>query len=112
MRLILLALFSLILATMLIATTRASLDRSIVQAGPELISDTWFQATLCDAYCGFLTFYVWVAWKERTWFRRVFWFIGIMLLGNIAMSVYVIWQISLLGSDCTAERLLLPDRSG
>ncbi len=112
MRSMLSVVFGLILLVMLAVTVHASLDRSILQVGPELLSDPWFHATLCDAYCGFLTFFVWVAWKERTWFGRVGWFVGIMLLGNIAMSVYVLIQIARLGPGFTLERLLLPERSG
>jgi len=112
MRSMLCVVFGLILLSMLAVTSYASLDRSILQVGPQLLSDPWFHATLCDAYCGFLTFFVWVAWKERSWLGRAGWFVGIMLLGNIAMSVYVLIQITRLGPDFTPERLLLPERSG
>ena len=57
------------------------------------MSDVWFQATLLDAYFGFLTFYVWVAWKERSLAGRVLWFVLIMAFGNMAMSAYVILQL-------------------
>ena len=96
---------------MLAVTTWASLDRSILKVGPRLLSDPWFHATLCDAYCGFLTFYVWVWIKERSWPGRVCWLIGILLLGNIAMSIYVMVQLVRPGPDITAERLLLPERA-
>ena len=105
------AVFGLILLAMLAVTTWASLDRSILKVGPELLSDPWFHATLCDAYCGFLTFYVWVYVKERGWPGRLGWLIGILLLGNIAMSIYVLVQIVRLGPDMTLERLLLPERA-
>ena len=53
----------------------------------------WTIATFVDAYCGFLTFYVWVAYKELRWIKRIVWFFAIMLLGNIAMSAYVLLQL-------------------
>ena len=56
--------------------------------------DPWFRATLVDAYCGFLTFFVWVAYNEHTMWRRGLWFVLIMTLGNIAMSVYVLIQLT------------------
>jgi hypothetical protein len=93
MRPILIILFSLILVGMLTVTTIASLDRGIFSVGSELLSDRWFQATLADAYFGFITFYVWVAYKEATIIRRVIWFVLIMTLGNIAMSIYVLIQL-------------------
>ena len=112
MRSMLYVVFGLILLAMLAVTVHASLDRSVLQVGPQLLSDPWFHATLCDAYCGFLTFFVWVACKEQSWLGRAGWFVGIMLLGNIAMSVYVLIQIIRLGPGFTPERLLLPERSG
>ena len=111
MRTTLFTVFGTILLAMLAVTTWASLDRSILKVGPRLLSDPWFHATLCDAYCGFLTFYVWVWIKERSWPGRVCWLIGILLLGNIAMSIYVMVQLVRPGPDITAERLLLPERA-
>jgi len=43
----------------------------------------WTIATLMDAYFGFLTFYVWVFFKEVRALPRIAWFIAIMLLGNM-----------------------------
>ena len=87
-------LFALILVSMIGVTTWASLARDIFTAGRELVQDRWFIATLMDAYFGFLTFYLWVAWREVSTTRRVVWFVLIMCLGNIAMSVYVLWQLA------------------
>jgi hypothetical protein len=53
----------------------------------------WTIAAFADAYCGFLTFYVWVFYKEARSIRRIVWFVAIMLLGNIAMSAYVLLQL-------------------
>ena len=83
------ALFLAILVLMLYATVTASLDRSVFSAGG-LWSDPWFRATLADAYCGFLTFYAWVFYRERSWGGRTLWFAAIMLLGNIAMALYML----------------------
>jgi hypothetical protein len=54
----------------------------------------WTIATLIDAYYGFITFYAWVLWKEVRALPRVLWFVAIMLLGNIAMSAYVLRQLA------------------
>lgn len=85
--------FLLILLTMLAVTTYASLHAPIWRLSPVLTGDPWFQATLFDAYFGFLTFFVWVAYKEASWGRSVVWLILIMLLGNIAMSIYMLIQL-------------------
>ncbi len=106
-RWILLFLFCCILLAMLTVTMTASLDRSILKVGKELTSDPWFQATLADAYFGFLTFYCWVAYKERGWASKLTWFVLIMLLGNIAMASYMLWQLLRIGPEFSAARLLL-----
>lgn len=96
MRIGLMILFGAVLVSMLAVTTYASLDRGVWEVGRELLSDRWFQATLCDAYFGFLTFYVWVAYRERHWGGRLLWLVLIMTLGNIAMAVYMLlrlWQL-------------------
>ncbi len=86
-------LFSAFFLLILWATVRASLDRSVLHAGANLWPDKWFQATLVDTYLAFLTFYVWVFYKETKWLTRILWFVLIMLLGNLAIASYVLLQI-------------------
>jgi uncharacterized protein DUF1475 len=102
-------LFLGILLAMVAVTTWASLDRSVFAAG-NLLDDPWGVATLADAYMGFLTFYVWVAYKEDGPAGRVVWFVLIMALGNIAMSAYVLIQLVRLPEGATIETLLLRPR--
>jgi hypothetical protein len=88
-------LFSCILLTLLIYTAWASGRQPVLQwggltSGPDRY---WTIATLMDAYFGFLTFYVWVFFKEARVLPRIAWFIAIMLLGNMAMSAYVLVQL-------------------
>jgi hypothetical protein len=88
-------LFGAILVTMIGVTSWASLRQPVWEWGgltqpPDNGSTI---ATLCDAYFGFVTFYVWVAYKERRWASRIGWLIAILLLGNMAMSAYVLRQL-------------------
>lgn len=106
MRSLLTVFFSSILLGMLAITTYASLDRGLFDAGSELLEHPWFVATLCDAYFGFLTFYVWVWYRESTAAARTVWFVLIMLLGNIAMSVYVLRCLYRLPPDARLTDLL------
>jgi hypothetical protein len=94
MRWFLIALFAGVFVNMTCVTVVASLDRGVFQAGHDLWPDPWFRATLMDAYFGFLTFYVWLAYKERGWAARGLWFVLIMTLGNFAISGYLLWQLS------------------
>ena len=79
-------LFAAILATMLAGTVRASLAQALFDIPPEVYRNPWFQVTLLDAYFAFLTFYVWVAWKERSTAARALWLVAILLWGNFALA--------------------------
>lgn len=96
-----------VLAAMGWVTVRASLDRSVVDAAVELVRDPWFLATLFDAYFAFLTFYLWVFYKESTWVARVAWLIAILLLGNFAMAVYVLRELARLAPGQPVSAILL-----
>ena len=84
---------SLVLAVMLYVTISASLHQDIVSATRQLWPDPWFRATLADAYCGFLFFWLWVAWREQAVAKSILWFVLIMTLGNIAMAGYLLVQL-------------------
>ena len=106
-RSLLIVLFFLILVAMLAITTVASFERDIVEAGRDLLSHRWFQATLLDAYFGFVTFYVWVAYKERSIRNRILWFVLIMCLGNIAMAIYMLIQLAKLAPSAPVSSILI-----
>jgi Protein of unknown function (DUF1475) len=84
-------LFGAICLGMILVTAWSSVQVPIWRAS--FSGNSWAWATLADAYCGFVTFFCWVAWRERSAGARVGWFVGIMLLGNIAMSAYVLLQL-------------------
>lgn len=100
-------LFTAILAVMLGGTVWASRLESIRKGGRELVRQPWGVMTIFDAYFGFLTFYAWVAYKERRGLSRVVWFVLIMLLGNIAMAGYMLKELFGLKPDARIEELLL-----
>ena len=82
-----------VLAIMLYVTITASLQQDLVTATRQLWPDLWFRATLADAYCGFLFFWLWVAWREQSVAKTIVWFVLIMTLGNIAMAAYLLLQL-------------------
>jgi membrane protease YdiL (CAAX protease family) len=98
--------FTAILLAMLAVTIQAGMHENLFNAG-RILNEPWVIATLWDAYCGFVTFYVWVAYKETKWSLRVLWFALIMCLGNIAMAVYMLIQLFRLPPDATMRGLLL-----
>ncbi len=81
-------LFLIVVASMLWVTTWASLQCPLFAVPREVFAHPWFIATMFDAYWGFITFFVWVCYKETSWVARLAWFIAILLLGNIAMASY------------------------
>ena len=85
-------LFGVIFVTLLAWTSFAGSQQAVWDwQGLTREPDRWWTiATLMDAYYGFITFYVWVCFKEQTHTARAIWFVAIMALGNMAMSVYVL----------------------
>ena len=105
-------LFSCILLSLAIYTGWAS-TRQAVQHWGGLTTGTdryWTIATFLDAYFGFLTFYVWVFYKESRWLPRILWFIAIMALGNMAMSSYVLLQLFRLRPEQDVSAVLARSR--
>ena len=86
-------LFILILAVMTWGTVRASLQQAMFDIPPEVTGNPWFQVTLFDAYFAFITFYVWIAWKERNLAARILWLIVVLLWGNFAMATYMLREL-------------------
>lgn len=105
----LITLFVTILAVMLLVTGWATLSQPLWQWHGLMTrpDHAWTIATLADAYCGFFTFCAWVCCKERSPLRRGLWFVAIMLLGNIAMAVYVLMELRRLGPDDSIDVLLV-----
>jgi hypothetical protein len=106
MKTLLKLLFATIFLWMTVLTIRTSLAVSLWDAWDSFAANPWAVATLYDAYFGFTTFFVWVAYKERTLSGRLLWLVLIMGLGNIAMSLYVLIQLFRLKPEQPAEALL------
>ncbi len=99
--------FSLVLITMLCATSWASAQCPLWKTPQAVVTHPWFIATLFDCYFGFLTFYAWLFYKETSWFARSAWLIAILLLGNIAMSSYMLITLFKLPRDARIAQVLL-----
>jgi hypothetical protein len=111
-RLVLVGLFASILVSLLVVTIWASTQQPLwhwqgLTSGPDR---WWTIATLLDAYFGFLTFFVWVCFKERRLGARVSWFVAIITLGNIAMASYVLLQLARLENDEPVSSILTSRR--
>jgi hypothetical protein len=100
--------FLVVLASMLWVTSWASLGQALWDfIGSPASRDRWFIATLFDAYWGFLTFYVWVAYKETGFVARALWLVAILLFGNIAMAVYCLRDLFRVPNGAPLSSVLL-----
>lgn len=110
MRRVVTAIAVLILVVMLVVTVWASRTIGLWDAWPDFRANPWAVATLFDAYAGFLLFYLYVAWRERSLAARAVWFVLIMALGNMATAAYLLIQLARLGTGEPAEAILTPRR--
>jgi hypothetical protein len=83
-------LYAAVFVVMLAVVTWASLQESVWAAGARLMPDPWFVATLADVYFAFMTIWLWVAWRERTWAVRLTWLVLFAVLGNLAIAAYIL----------------------
>ena len=99
-------LFSIVLLSMLWVTIWASVNCTLWKTPRAVATHPWFIATMFDAYWGFITFYCWVCYKDTSWVKRIAWLLAILLLGNIAMSSYVLNKLFRLPPDGTVQDLI------
>lgn len=103
----LIGLFSLVLIAMIWVTSWASSVQPVWEwtGLKESPNHAWTIATLCDAYFGFITFYVWVLYKEHAALKRALWFIAIMTLGNMAMAIFMLKELAMLKNSESLDQL-------
>jgi hypothetical protein len=106
------ALFVFILLAMSWGTVRASLAQALFDIPPDVYLNPWFQVTLLDAYFAFLTFFVWVAWKETRTAARVLWAVAIALWGNFAMAAYLLRELFRIRADGELSEVFATRRDG
>lgn len=99
--------FIVVLIAMLGVTTWASSVVALWETPRAVATHPWFIATLFDTYFAFLTFYCWVAYKEISNVARVLWLIAILLLGNIAMAIYMLRVLFKVPADADMKAILL-----
>ena len=104
------AFFLIVLISMLGVTSWASVQCALWETPRTVVTHPWFIATLFDTYWAFLTFYCWVAYKEVSWLARIAWLIGILLLGNIIMAIYMLIQLFQVPATTSIETVLLRRR--
>ena len=51
----------------------------------------WGRVTLIDLAAGLLLIGAWIAWREESIGRAVPWWVAMLLTGNLASALYVVW---------------------
>ena len=51
---------------------------------------TWGRVALVDLYVGLAVFGAWVAWRERSPGLVATWWVALIVLGNLAATVYLV----------------------
>lgn len=97
--------FVAVLAAMTWLTVTASLERGVFEAGGALWPDPWFRITLIDAYFAFLSVWLVMAARERTWTARLTWLAAVLLLGSFAIAGYFLWALHRLPAGADWRRL-------
>jgi hypothetical protein len=105
-------LFTAIFFAMLWVTSWASHLCPLFAVPRPVSTHPWFIATMFDAYSGFVTFFVWVCFKQLSWTARIAWFLAIMSLGNIAMSLYCLSELYMVKTDGKVLEVLTARRGG
>lgn len=101
-----------VIGVMLLLASVAVQQQDIISANRLLWPDPWYRVLLVDAYCGFLWFWLWVAWREQSLLRGAAWFVLIMGLGNLATAGYLLLQLRHWQSERGVGALLLGRRGG
>jgi hypothetical protein len=105
-------LFVGIFAAMSALIAWASLEQPIFGIPREVFTNPWFVATLFDAYFAFITFYVFVAWKEQSIGARVLWLPVVLLWGNFAMAVYMLVELFRIDHTDRLKEIFTQQRAG
>lgn len=63
---------------------------NVIKGFETVCAEPWGLATMFDAYFGFLAFWLYVAWRERTGAARLAWLVALLLLGNFAIAAYAL----------------------
>ncbi|MBK7841758.1 MAG: DUF1475 domain-containing protein [Candidatus Obscuribacter sp.] len=97
--------YAIVLIVMIAVTAWSGMHENILAIPPVVLNDVWFKATLFDAYFGFMSFFFWICYREKSLALKVFLFFAIVFLGNIAMAIYALVALFRLKPGDGVEKL-------
>lgn len=78
---------------MVLVLLRALLYGDLAAEGRQLLEMPWGLMSLVDIYTGLLLFSCWIFWRERHRPVAVLWLLGLLLFGNLASCLYIIFAV-------------------
>ena len=72
---------------------------NVLHGNVTVCSEPWGLATMFDAYFGFIAFWLYVAWRERTAGARLGWLVALLLHGNFAIAAYALLCLKQSGEE-------------
>ena len=63
---------------------------NVIDGFKTVCSEPWGLATMFDAYFGFMAFWLYVAWRERSNLASFGWLLALLILGNFAIAGYAL----------------------
>jgi hypothetical protein len=78
--------------------------------GSILLGLTWGKMSMLDLYSGFTLFSLWIAFREKDWWKAAIWIFFMMTLGFLTGAVYVWNSLRTSGGDW--HQFFLGSRSG
>ncbi len=83
---------------MVAAIVLGSMSGDFASEGSSIWALPWGKVTLIDLYVGLALFGAWVAFREKTPTVVAYWWLGLIVLGNLAAAVYLV-RASFTSSD-------------
>ena len=65
-------------------------EGDFVGEGGRLFAMPWGKVSLVDLYVGFVLFTCWIVYREGITWRSVLWIAAVMILGSLAICLYVL----------------------
>ncbi|MCE1190187.1 MAG: DUF1475 domain-containing protein [Ignavibacteria bacterium] len=89
----LLIVFSILWFYIVYTVITTSMQSNLFTEWNYLASIPWMRATLVDFYINVVAIFTWIALRERSKLALTFWLLGLVFLGSIATTTYIIVQL-------------------
>lgn len=99
---------SLVWLFMIYIVVSTSLESSLFKEWDYLASIPWMRATLWDFYANVLVIFLWVSYREKSWWIKIVWAVLFFCLGSIGTIGYVLLQLFGLKAGECIQKILQP----